>query len=468
MMRYIFVFVSSIFLFLLASCGGGKKNSASLAEENPRPRWVLAKPTEPAFFHGVGFAYKVPERDDHHQVARNNALHNLASEISVNISAQSLLYQVESDQRVRETFRSTIRSSSTARLEGFELIGSWENDREIWFYYRLSKSEHERIQREKRRKALDMSLSAFNNSQSESDPYRQFLGMISALDALKDYLGEPLQVEIGGENTFLANHIMQQMRQLVDSWNIQAFQNTVSIKRGQAVRVPSSFWEGPTIFFTLQQNRQPIVQAPLVLSYSERRNHQQTATSDRNGNVYFVWDRIASQRSQEQLHARVDLKAIANEASRDPIVLAVVDKLREPAATITIEVLPPLVFVRSQERLMGQVTDPPLLANTFANEFRKDGFEVTRNQSEADFILDIKAATRTGNGVGESTQFVTAFLDATIQLLEQPTGRVVFSHQMTGVRGIQLDDDRAARETFTRAIRDIQREVYPDLRRKAL
>jgi hypothetical protein len=467
-MRLKFLLLSPILVFLFASCGGAKKTQASMADENPRPRWVTAKPTDPVFFHGVGFAYKVPGRDDHQQMARNNALHNLASEISVNISAQSLLYQVESDQRVRETFRSTIRSSSTARLEGFELVGSWENEREIWFYYRLSKSEHERIQREKRRKAVDMSLSAFNNSQSESDPYRQFVGMISALDAIKEYLGEPLQANIGGENTFLANHIMQQLRQLVDSWNIQPFQNTVSIKRGQAVRVPSSFWEGPVVFFTLQQDRRPIVQAPLVLSYSERRNHQQSATTDRNGHVYFVWDRIASQRSQEQLHARVDLKAIANEASKDPIVMAIVDKLREPASTITLEILPPLVFVQSQERLMGKFIDPPLLANAFANEFRKDGFEVTRNQSDADFILDIKAATRPGNGVGETTQFVTAFLDATIQLMEQPSGRVVFSHQMTGVRGVQLDDDRAARETFTRAIRDIQREVYPDLRRKAL
>jgi hypothetical protein len=466
-MRILSVFFGILLFSLLISCGGSKKSTVPVVDENPRPSWVRSKPLESAFFHGVGFAYKVPGRDDHQQIARNNALNNLASEISVNISAQSLLYQVESDQRVRETFRSTIRSTSTARLQGYELIGSWENENEIWFYYRLSKSEHERIQREKRQKVLQMGMSAFSNAESEGDPYRKFLGYVTALDALKEYLGEPLSVEIEGQNIFLANHIMQQMRQMVDTWNLQASSNVVSVKRGQAVRIPSSFWEGKVIFFTLQQQRTPLVQVPVVLSYTERRNHQHQGLTDRNGHVYFVWDRIASQRSQEQLHARVDLRALASEASRDELVLAVVDKLREPSATITVEILPPLVFIQSRELLMNEIMDPPLLANAFANEFRKDGLEVTRNAAEADYVLDIQSQTRTGNGAGETTQFTTAYLDATIQLFEQPGRRVLFSQQLSGVRGVQLDDDRAARESYTRAIRDIQREVYPDLRRKA-
>ncbi|MCC5917664.1 MAG: LPP20 family lipoprotein [Cryomorphaceae bacterium] len=454
-----------ITIFLL-QCTSAKKTTSPPEDPNPRPSWVRQKPSEPDFFHGIGFAYKVPGRDDHHQIARNNALNNLSGEISINISNQSLLHQVESDMKVRETFQSVIRSTNTAKLEGYELVSVWENEREIWNYYRLSKAEHQRIQREKRTKATQMSLDQLRRAETESDPYRKFIGYINALEAVKEYLGEPLTTDYNGENIFLANHLMNKIRNQVDEWNLTGNKHLISIKRGQAVRVPSNFWTGSSIYFTALSGRDPLVNFPVVLSYSGQRNHRQNVLTDRNGHAYFVWERINSMRAQEQLHARIDLQTMVQEATKDPLILALVNQLREPAASLTIEVLPPKIFIRSEELLMGKPSDSQVLENVFTNEFRKDGFEIVRNPREADYILDINARTRGGNGRGETTQFVTAYLDATIQLFSNPDQNVIYSHQLNNVRGVQLDEERAARETYVRATRDIEREVYPDLRRK--
>jgi hypothetical protein len=454
-------------IFFVSGCSSQKKTTATVVEENPRPGWVRQKPTENMYYHGVGFAYKVPGRDDHHQIARNNALNDLSGEISIEISNQSLLYQVESDQRVRETYKSTIMSSSNARLEGYELVSVWENEREIWNYYRLSKSEYERIQREKRRKAIEMSVAQFKTAERETDPYRQFTGIISALDAVKEYLGEPLVTdEIDGNSAFLANYLMNRLRTLVDGWELKPSAHVQPVKRGQAIRIPSSFWDGTTVYFTLMSERRPLVNVPFVLSYSGQRNHRQNATTDRNGHVYFVWEKVSSLRAQEQLHARVDLQAMARESTKDPLIQALIDKLREPTASLTLEILPPKVYIESRELLMNEVSSPAILANVFTNEFRKDGMVVVNDIAEADYVLDIKAQTRVGNGAGEATQFVTAYLDATIQLYGMPGRQVMFSTQMNGVRGVQLNDEKAARESYQRAVRDIEREVYPDMRRK--
>ncbi len=456
-----------LLIAVLMGCGSQKKTASIPVDENPRPSWVRQKPVNPAYYHGIGFAYKVPGRNDHNQMARNNALNDLAGEISITISAQSLLYQVESNQRVRDTYKSTIMSSSNASLEGYELVGVWENEREVWNFYRLSKAEHERIQREKRQKATDMAVAQWERAERESDPLRRFTGYVSALDAVKAYLGEPLTTEIDGEMVFLANHLMNAMRRLVDEWTITPSQHVIPIKRGQAIRVPSTLWSGPAAFFTVNHHRVPLISLPCILTYSGKRGHSENVRTDRNGHVYFTWERIVSQRNQEQLQVRVNLRSIAAEASNNELILSLVDQVREPTASTTIDIIPPLIFIRSEEQLRNEKMDGNPIETSFAAEFRKDGFELTRNEANADFILDIRASTRAGNGRGETTQFTTAYLDITIQLIEQVNGQVTFSRQVDGIRGVQLDEDRAAREAFNRAVRDIQREIYPDLRRKA-
>lgn len=454
------------FVALLLSCSTQKSTPTPPVDENPRPGWVRQKPVNNTYYHGIGFAYKVPGRNDHNQMARSNALNDLAGEISVEISAQSLLYQVESNQRVRETYKSTIMSSSTASLEGYELVSVWENDREVWSFYRLSKAEYQRIQREKRLKATKMSVSQWQNANRETDPYRMFLGYVSALDAVKEYLGEPLTTDIDGERVFLANQLMRSMRQLTDEWLVQPSEHVVEIKRGQSIRVPSSFWDGPSVFFTVTHLRKPLVNVPCELMYSGRRNHRQASHTDRNGHVFFTWDRVVSQRRQEQLNLQVNLREIALESSSNELILSLVDQLRQPAATLTLEIIPPRIRIHSDEVMMGKAMEGNPLQTAFAAELRQDGFMMA-SANDADYVMDIRARTREGNGVGQTTQFVTAYLDITIQVVEQASGQVIFSRQIDGIRGVQLDEERAARESFSRAVRDIQRDIYPDMRRKA-
>ncbi len=460
-------FVSLLLIGLLVGCGSQQQATTKLVDENPRPSWVRQKPISPAYYHGIGFAYKIPGRDDHTQMARNNALNDLAGEISVNISSQSLLYQVESNQRVRDTYKSTILSSSNASLEGYELVGVWENEREVWNFYRLSKAEHERIQREKRQKAVDMAVAQWERAEREPDPMRRFTGYVSALDAIKVYLGEPLTADINGERVFIANHVMNTMRRLVDEWTVTPSQHVTPIKRGQAIRIPSTMWDGASIFFTVNHNRSPLINVPCVLSYSGRRGHREEALTDRNGHVYFTWERIVSQRSQEHLQVHVNLRELARESSDNELILSIVDQLREPTASTTIDIIPAVIFIRSDERLFDERMNGSPIQAAFTSELRKDGFELTRNEADADFVLELNATTRTGNGRGETTQFTTAYIDMTVQLIDQVSGQIAFSKQVEGIRGVQLDEERAGREAFNRAIRDVQREIYPDMRRKA-
>ena len=110
-------FAHIIFAFLLVSCGTQKE---VVTEEPvaPRPSWVTSKPIDPGMYSGIGMAYKSAGAD-YIAIAKNNALNDLASEISVNISSSSLFYQIEQDDNLREEFQANTQLKSKENLEGY-------------------------------------------------------------------------------------------------------------------------------------------------------------------------------------------------------------------------------------------------------------------------------------------------------------------------------------------------------------
>ncbi|MFQ3325762.1 MAG: hypothetical protein ACI8YC_000395, partial [Salibacteraceae bacterium] len=82
----VFVFVVALSLF---SCRA-KKQAETVPPPPPPPNWVSERPTSPAYYIGVGIAGKVSAGANYMQIAKENALNDLASEIKVNVSGNSI------------------------------------------------------------------------------------------------------------------------------------------------------------------------------------------------------------------------------------------------------------------------------------------------------------------------------------------------------------------------------------------
>ena len=108
-----------------------------------RPAWVDSRPVTGAYYVGIGIAPK--NRPDFQEAAKQNALNDLASEISVTVEGNSLLYTLDTRGQFTDSYTSTVRTRTSQQLEGFELVDSWDSGTELWTYYRLSKAEHARL-----------------------------------------------------------------------------------------------------------------------------------------------------------------------------------------------------------------------------------------------------------------------------------------------------------------------------------
>jgi hypothetical protein len=92
-------------------------NNTQSTEVNPRPNWVSGKPSSSLYFQGIGVAQKNRANADHLENARKSALNDLASEIKVNVSSNSLLYTLEREYKFQQEFIENITTTTNLDLE---------------------------------------------------------------------------------------------------------------------------------------------------------------------------------------------------------------------------------------------------------------------------------------------------------------------------------------------------------------
>ena len=139
-------------VFALAAAGCGAKKPAAVA----LPVWATARPSVPGYYIGIASASKEQHPFDAMDAAKKRALADLATEIRVRVESNSALQTSQHNDLVSQQFRQQISSTSAENLEGYELVGSHEDGREAWVYYRLSRSTWERILAERRAAAAEV------------------------------------------------------------------------------------------------------------------------------------------------------------------------------------------------------------------------------------------------------------------------------------------------------------------------
>ncbi|MFW6095955.1 MAG: LPP20 family lipoprotein, partial [Bacteroidota bacterium] len=134
-------------LITIASC-----SSLNVSAGNKKkPDWVKSRPVDNNYYIGIGSANTY--EDNYTKVAKNNALTDLISEISVKLSSNSVLRQFEDESGFGEEFEAVTKMHIKDDLEDYEVVDSWEGEDKYWVFYRLSKEKYKRQKREKLEKA---------------------------------------------------------------------------------------------------------------------------------------------------------------------------------------------------------------------------------------------------------------------------------------------------------------------------
>lgn len=447
-------------LLLIAACKGNQPvvTTPTPDPEASRPEWVRARPVSGGYYIGIGQASMAVK--DYQEVAKKNALNDLASEISVVVEGNSLLQTLDRRTTFSETFTSTINTSTREQLEGFEMVDSWENGREYHLYYRLSKSEHARLKAERKARSITSALDLNSRSKealAAGDLRSAFDNELRALLAMKEYWGENDVVEMDGRQVPLVNELYNDLQKLSSGVQFTILPERCELNYGNQFRrellIGAQYRNGSA--------SRDLVQLPVVVEYPGATGKvTELKSTDAEGRLRTTVQRVDPKANGQEVLVRLDINALASKELDATLVKALLASLTVPQKRVPIDLQMPRVFMKATETNLGQPVGDAGVALTIREELTRNGFRFVDREADSDLVLNLSASTRQG---GESNGFYTAFLDVSFSFRDRRSGDVVHEGGRQGLKGVQLAYDKAGIDAYKKAIQEVRKDLVPAL-----
>ncbi len=191
-------------------------------------------------------------------------------------------------------------------MEGYEWVGTWEDQNNYWVYYRLSKTDYQQRMAEKREKEAILSVDFFQkaiSSRDSKDLKPTLVMLIKALEPINPYFGEAITATIGEKQIFLGNEIIQQITGILNSISFEC-PNQVVVKVGQLII-------SRNLPCRVMSNYEFAVKGmPVRFTYTERSHIKHRLVTDNNGMLIFALDPVRSMKSVELVKLSLDWESV--------------------------------------------------------------------------------------------------------------------------------------------------------------
>jgi hypothetical protein len=444
-----------LWLLLLLGCKS-KQTAVQLPPEPPRPEWVQNRPILPGYYVGIGVARKTGSSFDHIEQAKRNALNDMVSQIKVNVQANSIQSQLERNRVFSDEFRSFTRLTTDLKIENFEVVADWQNDREYWVYYRLSVADYQEQKNRQITAATQLALDLFDKAQlalAQQEYASAFIGHIRALEAIKAYLNEPLPVMRQGRQQFLGNEILTELNRMVSQLAIRVSPVQLKGKIGQEVQEELLV----SVFYPRDKGK-GIRNFPLRCSFSQGSGqllgHTQT---DDQGNCRIRIANISGKELIQEILIAPDFEAILQNQANAQLWMKAIEPQAIPSQRVQIQVARPLVWLSAQELGLDNQKAGSRLEDVIKSRLIAEGFQFTSDQAAADFKLELSASARQGT---VNSGMYNAQLELSLRLTDAKQ-QERFVQKLSGIRGVQLDFNKAVDAAYRKAATDLELELLP-------
>ncbi len=458
LLKVIFVFASFVTMSFSA-CTSGKtipKGEKEVIAPATAPEWVGSRPHNGAYYIGIGTCSKITQPLDYQTIAKKNALNDLASEISVRVQGETFLNSLEVNKNFSEEFISTISTTTDEKIENFEVAGSWENDKEYWTYYRLSKSEYQRQKQEKKNKALSAAYDYYAKgatAESLSNIPAAFDLYMHGLFAMKEFWNEVNEYSTTDGKVYLDNEIYSSLQRITSGMMIKPAVPKVvlSAENKYNLDVPVE----------LSYDNRPVRGITLIYNYT-RDNYMKpksVITSD-DGKVMVNVSDVSSTQKSNVLDLKINLEPLLASDLDKMIQLGLTKNMKPDSRQISIELLTPSFFISSEEKSYGQPALGSMLASSLNAELAKKGMRVSNSAGENDYQVMITSNTTNG---GSSQGFVVAYLEMTVKVKSNRSGEIVYQESLTSIKGLQLNAESASMEAYKKGKEKIEQQIVKSI-----
>ncbi|MBN2597352.1 LPP20 family lipoprotein [Labilibaculum sp.] len=453
----------SFILTFIVSCS----SNTTAAKRRP-PQWVKERPVSSEYYIGIAVVKKDANETSYIQLAKNQALQDLCSEISISISSNSVLHQFENNTSFKEEFEADIKTSLVQDLEGYEMVASWDNKKEgeYWVYYQLSKNQYALLKRVKLNKAKKLSQSYFEEGkqyEKQLDLFQALNYYAKSLDAIKNHLDEDLSVMTLDGTINLGTDIYNSIQNIFNRTQLTPVKKTIQLEISTSQKEPilvKAVW-------LADEGEKMISQLPLEIKFTKGAGILNgNVSTDQFGYASSQLSRVSSRQKLQEITASLDLSSILDESNENyELNKLFFTEESAPKSKITLNVERLKAYLNFSEKIFGEDSKRGILENNLKKELSENFFSFTNNKDQAKVILDINTNVTKGEiKEGRNYKVYIVYLDCFFSLTDVKTGLEIFNDAIYEVKGMKpISYDYAVKEAYEQAVDEINNTIVPKL-----
>jgi len=376
----------------------------------------------------------------------------------VNISSSSVLYKIDKDHKFEEEFQTTIKSTATEQIQGFELVETWEDLGNYWVYYRLSKAKYSSIKEEKKRNAQSIALDYYEKGKSsESNPQQLGTSLgyyLQGLYSIREYLTMPNRVNHSGKTILLGNELYAAIQGLADQITLSVPDSGYWVNRRLANGLPIPV-------SVIHRNGVPLAGIPIkgVFALGDGLIPPGNLTNQ-GGHTKIIISKIYGHEKKQQVALSIDLASLSQTSSTDKFYDMLLKQFVTPTETVGLTVNPPSIFITAEERILGTTNTNHQISNKLKNILSSQGFVFTNDKNQASLWMDLTSDTQKGPISGS---IHITYLTMGIKVVDLNADKEVYSTGLDRIKGYSLDYKRSSREGYEKALELLEKDTLPML-----
>lgn len=440
---------------------------SNLSTEAAKPKWVKKRPSERASYIGIGMAYKDQSSGlDYAKKARADALNELASEIEVSVSSNSLLRQFEDNYAFRETFESEIATSAKENLSGYD-VQTWENKNQYWVMMRLNKEHYKRRKQqdlEMAKKRAASHLLDARESVKDIEITAALASYFKAIESLEHHLKEDLTYRSIDGNINFGTDIIQDLRQLFAQISITPLNPDYHVSFSKTMESPLT---AKVEYFTQDGRKVPVRNFPVNFKFTRGDGLlQEKCTTNPDGKTSSYIQKLESSRKKQQVTVTFDHSVLLKKENiKSPLVAFFLPTETIPRSHFNIELQKSKAWFKANEQIFEATAKREPFSSQLKSQLNETFFNFTHSPENAVYMVEVDVNFNKGEikeGSGYAVFLVFADLQISVSSIESQTE--IFSGTISGVKGMRSGNyNYALKEAQQKLLDRFKKEIYPQL-----
>ena len=417
------------------------------------PAWLTNRVNETAYM-GVGSAsMSMPLWE---QKAEENALANLAQQISIIIETNSFLATVEINNSDKEYFEQNTKISTKNLLEGYELVGTYKDKKTNTFFicYQLDKQTYLYNKQKKEREVANAGYSFLAEAQkalNDGDLFRSRTYYEKGLAVIEPWLFLDLRLTLEGQTIDVPNALYKGYISVFDGLQLVVEPQTIKINEETT---------GTDIRVHLTRYGVNVTDMPIVASFREGNGIiSEKSKTDNTGVASFRLTAVNGKESVALIKFAL-AKEVLNGLGVSYRKFLSIQNWPEASCRIEVESSVKTAYLHNSgcdlSTLLKQLT--ALLGNNH--------FILTPDPDEAEIFIDVKnTVDYAGVVAGEIYNLNESYVNLHMKFYDNKNQQLLYTYDVQQLR-VLSPEKNSVEQTMAQCTRELMKRVQKELPKK--